>query len=70
VRELAETMREVVGFQGEVVFDTTRPDGAPRKLLDSSRMFALGWRPQQNLRDGLAATYEWAVRSGAFTAAA
>jgi GDP-L-fucose synthase len=70
VRELAEMIREVVGFQGELVFDTAKPDGTPRKLLDSSRIFAMGWRPKQNLRDGLAATYEWAVRSGAFVAAA
>jgi len=49
----------VVGYRGKLSFDTTRPDGTPRKLLDSSRAKALGWSPQIPLRDGIIATYEW-----------
>ena len=54
IRELAETAASVVGFQGKLVFDTTKPDGTPRKLMDVSRMFDLGWRPKTNLREGIA----------------
>ncbi|WP_369246709.1 GDP-L-fucose synthase family protein [Streptomyces sp. R41] len=57
IRELAEIVREVVGFEGRIGFDPTKPDGTPRKLLDVSRMTALGWRPRIGLRDGIAATY-------------
>ncbi|HYC50269.1 MAG TPA: GDP-L-fucose synthase [Gemmatimonadaceae bacterium] len=59
IAEVAEMMREVVGFQGEIVFDTSKPDGTPRKLLDVSRLSAVGWRPAVALRDGLASTYTW-----------
>jgi len=59
IRELATTIVEVVGYQGELVFDTTKPDGTPRKLLDSSRLEALGWSAPTSLRNGLAATYDW-----------
>ncbi|MFF9769332.1 GDP-L-fucose synthase family protein [Streptomyces sp. NPDC014636] len=57
IRELAELVAEVVGFRGRIVLDPTKPDGTPRKLLDVSRMTALGWRPRIALRDGIAATY-------------
>lgn len=57
VRELAELIREVVGFAGRLAFDATKPDGTPRKLLDVSRMTQLGWRASVPLRDGLAAVY-------------
>ncbi|MFG2842345.1 GDP-L-fucose synthase family protein [Kitasatospora sp. NPDC048296] len=57
IRELAETVADVVGFTGELVWDTSKPDGTPRKLLDSSRLTALGWKPQISLRDGIATTY-------------
>jgi GDP-L-fucose synthase len=63
-RELAETMKTVVDFSGEIRFDASKPDGMPRKLLDSSRMFALGWKPKQSLRAGLADVYAWAQREG------
>ena len=66
IRELAETMRDVTGFAGEIVWDTSKPDGTPRKFLDSSRIQALGWRPRHSLREGLAETYRWALESGAF----
>lgn len=57
IRELAETVRRVVGFAGEIVWDTSKPDGMPRKLMDSSRLFALGWRPQVDLETGLRRVY-------------
>ena len=59
IRELAETMKKVVDFKGELVFDTSKPDGTPRKLLDVSRLNALGWRASISLEDGLAMTYQW-----------
>ncbi|CAK0769596.1 GDP-L-fucose synthase [Gammaproteobacteria bacterium] len=59
IRELAEQVAEVVGYQGAIVFDTTQPDGTPRKLVDVSRLLALGWRPRIGLLDGIAGTYHW-----------
>ncbi|WP_411148620.1 GDP-L-fucose synthase family protein [Streptomyces sp. A30] len=59
IRELAELVREVTGYQGEIVWDTTKPDGTPRKLLDVSRLTALGFKPSVDLRDGIASTYKW-----------
>jgi GDP-L-fucose synthase len=64
IRSLAETMALVVGYTGSIVFDATKPDGTPRKLLDSSRVFSLGFRPRHSLREGLASTYGWAVENG------
>jgi GDP-L-fucose synthase len=58
IRELASLVSEVVGFKGQILWDTTKPDGTPRKLMDSSRLFALGWRPQIELRTGLALAYQ------------
>ena len=59
IRELAETVKDVVGFDGELVFDTTKPDGTMRKLLDVSRAKALGWEAQVGLREGIEKTYAW-----------
>jgi GDP-L-fucose synthase len=59
IRELAELLRDVVGFQGDLRFDTTKPDGTPRKLLDVSRLHALGWRARIPLRRGIEETYAW-----------
>ena len=59
IGELAELIREVVGWSGEFVFDTNRPDGTPRKLLDVSRLTGLGWSPRIGLEEGLARTYAW-----------
>ncbi len=59
IRELAETVASVAGFQGELVFDTTKPDGTPRKLLDTSRLTSLGWKPKIKLRAGIEGVYEW-----------
>jgi GDP-L-fucose synthase len=61
IAELAGLVGEVVGFAGALRFDTSKPDGTPRKLLDVSRLRALGWSPKVQLRDGIAATYRWFV---------
>jgi GDP-L-fucose synthase len=58
IRELAETVVRVMGFKGEIVFDATKPDGTPRKLLDVSRLHALGWRHKTHLEEGIARTWE------------
>lgn len=63
VRELAETVRRIVGFKGDIIWDTSRPDGTPRKLMDSSRMFGLGWRPQVDLETGTRLAYADFLRS-------
>jgi GDP-L-fucose synthase len=59
IREMAETMKEVVGFEGKLSFDITKPDGAPRKLIDVSRLSNLGWTYTVDLKAGLEKTYEW-----------
>lgn len=64
IGDVARTVCEVVGFRGELAFDTSKPDGTPRKLLDMSKMFALGWRPKISLRDGIRDAYEWYLASG------
>jgi len=61
IRELAETVMGVIGFNGKIVFDATKPDGTPRKLLDVSRLASLGWRSKTTLREGLHLTYESAL---------
>lgn len=61
IAQLAQLMAEVVGFQGNIVFDASKPDGTPRKLLDVSRLKSLGWQPQIALPDGLKSTYAWFV---------
>ncbi|PKM46258.1 MAG: GDP-fucose synthetase [Gammaproteobacteria bacterium HGW-Gammaproteobacteria-1] len=65
IRELAETVARVVGFEGQVVFDATKPDGAPRKLLDVSRLSAMGWNAGITLEQGLRDTYDWYRAQGA-----
>jgi GDP-L-fucose synthase len=62
IRELAELVKEVVGFDGEIVFDTSKPDGTPQKLLDTSRMDELGWKAKISLREGIEGTWEWFKR--------
>lgn len=59
IRELTETVCDVIGYQGELAFDTSKPDGTPRKLLDMSKMFDMGWRPRIALRDGIRGAYEF-----------
>lgn len=65
IRELAEGVAQAVGYAGRFAFDTTRPDGPPRKLLDVSRLTALGWRPKVELEAGLRETYQWFLRHAA-----
>ena len=59
IKDLANLIREVVGFKGDLVFDTTKPDGMPRKLLDISKISKLGWKPKIDLREGLEKTYKY-----------
>ena len=63
IRELAEKVATAVGFKGELKFDSTRPDGTPRKIMDNSRMVQLGWKPQIPLAQGIAAVYEWYLKN-------
>jgi GDP-L-fucose synthase len=58
IRELAELVKDTVGVQGPLVWDTSKPDGTPRKLMDVSRLSALGWRPRITLHEGLRRTYQ------------
>ncbi|MGY8816065.1 MAG: NAD-dependent epimerase/dehydratase family protein, partial [Gammaproteobacteria bacterium] len=58
IKSLAEIICDVVGFEGEFIFDASRPDGTPRKLMDSSRLGQLGWKPRYSLGDGLKLTYK------------
>jgi len=59
IAQLAETIKEVVGSDNPITYDTTKPDGTPRKLVDVERLFALGWRPEVDLKEGIRRTYEW-----------
>lgn len=58
IRELAEMVRRIVGYEGQIVWDSSQPDGTPRKLLDTSRLFALGWKPEIDLEQGIRKVYE------------
>jgi GDP-L-fucose synthase len=58
IKELAETIADVIGFEGSLVFDTTKPNGTPRKLMDSTRLFSTGWTPKIDLRTGIALAYQ------------
>ncbi len=66
IAEMAEIVKKVTGFQGRIVFDTSKPDGSPRKLINSSRIFEMGWKPQTTLLSGLEKTYQWALQNGTF----
>jgi GDP-L-fucose synthase len=61
IAELAELIKNIVGFEGEIVYDTSKPDGTPRKLLDVSRIHNLGWKHRTSLEEGIRKTYEWFV---------
>ena len=63
ISELAETIGEIVGFEGKIEWDTSQPDGPPRKLLDIDRIRALGWKPRIELRNGIQTVYEWFLRN-------
>ena len=59
IAELTQVLAAITGFKGRIVYDSSKPDGTPRKLLDSSRLHGMGWKPRLSLRDGLAGTYQW-----------
>jgi len=63
IRQLAEMIGRVAGFEGKLVFDIAKPDGTPRKLMDSSRLAALGWRPRTSLEEGIGEVYRWFART-------
>jgi len=65
IRELAELICDIVGFDGELTWDKTKPDGTPRKLLDVSRIQGLGWKPRIPLREGITHTYDWFLKNAA-----
>jgi GDP-L-fucose synthase len=65
IRELAETICKVVGFTGEFVFDSSKPDGMPRKLMDSGRLLGMGWKVRTSLEDGLRIAYDWYLKNRA-----
>ena len=65
IREMAETMKQVVGFKGNLTFDTAKPDGSPRKLIDVSRLSNMGWKYSIDIEDGLKKTYKWYLTRGA-----
>tara|TARA_Y100001972_G_scaffold129029_1_gene193556 strand:+ start:2640 stop:3569 length:930 start_codon:yes stop_codon:yes gene_type:complete len=64
IKDLAPLVKEVVGYEGDLVFDTSKPDGTPRKLMDSSRIHKLGWKPKISLKEGIAKVYEAVDKSG------
>jgi GDP-L-fucose synthase len=59
IKQLAETIQKITGHQGEIVWDATKPDGTPRKLMDVSKMHALGWKHKIQLEEGIQKTYNW-----------
>jgi GDP-L-fucose synthase len=59
IKELAETIKRIIGFEGSIEWDSSKPDGTPRKLLDVSRLTALGWKAKISLEDGISSTYQW-----------
>lgn len=63
IRDIAELVKNTIGYKGKVVFDTSMPDGAPQKLLDVSRLHAIGWKAQVSLPEGIAKAYEWYLQS-------
>ena len=63
IKELAETIQKITGHQGEIIWDSTKPDGTPRKLLDVTKMHELGWKHQVDLEQGIQMTYDWFVKN-------
>ena len=64
ILQLAEQIAKIVGYTGDIATDTSKPDGTPRKWLDSSALFKLGWHPEISLQDGLQGTYQWFLDAG------
>ena len=67
IQELADTIRDVVGFEGQVIFDKTKPNGTPEKLLDITVLSKMGWKPSKSLKDGLEKTYNWVKEQAEMT---
>ena len=63
IKELAEIISELTGYEGEIIWDTSKPNGTPKRMLDSTRLLNLGWKPKVSLRDGLAKTIEWYIKN-------
>jgi GDP-L-fucose synthase len=63
IKELAATIQKIIGHQGEIIWDASKPDGTPRKLMDVSKMHALGWKHQVNLEKGIQMTYDWFLKN-------
>jgi GDP-L-fucose synthase len=63
ISELADLIKDIVGFKGVIQYDRSKPDGTPRKLLDVSKLYALGWQPKIPLREGIESTYRWYVEN-------
>jgi len=63
IKELSLLIKEIVGYEGELKFDTSKPDGTPRKLLDVSRLHSLGWKHKISLREGIKQTYKWYIEN-------
>ena len=63
IKKLSELIQKTVGHKGKIYWDNTKPDGTPRKLLDSSKLNSLGWKPLINLEDGIEATYNWYLKN-------
>jgi GDP-L-fucose synthase len=59
IKELVENIAETVGYKGEIIWDTKKPDGTPKRILDSSRLFANGWKPKVSLKEGLTKAVDW-----------
>ena len=64
IKDLANLVAEVVGYEGSIEWDISKPDGTPRKLLDISKIQSLGWQPKIELREGIKSTYEWYLSNG------
>ena len=65
IRELAKTIKKVIGFEGDLTFDTSKPDGTPRKLMDNTRIETMGWKSETSLEDGLKTAYQWYLENRA-----
>ena len=65
IKALAELVAELAGFEGEIAWDSTKPDGTPRKVLDVTKAKSLGWAPKISLRDGIASTIDWYKKAAA-----
>jgi GDP-L-fucose synthase len=63
IKDLGLLIKEIIGFKGDIKFDSSKPDGTPKKQLDVSLLFELGWKPKTSLRDGIKQTYEWYVKN-------